>query len=89
MEIIPYIDDQPAGTPQRVDVLWLEDVVYVDNLPKAKLEKRVPEELGKLCREGITSALHYGYERSAQEIGDYDDESINDFDALDLQQSWK
>ena len=47
LESIPYIDGTPAGTPRPVDVLWLNDALYVSQLPKAKLARRVPEEIGK------------------------------------------
>lgn len=72
LQIIPYIDDKPAGTPRGADVLWLDDVLYVDNLPKAKLARRVPEEIGKLFgREDIKAALNYSFERDAQEVREY------------------
>lgn len=82
LEIIPYIDETPAGTARRVDVLWLDDVLYVDNLPKAKLARRVPEEIGKsFGREDINAALNYGFERDAEDVRDYLDENF----ALDAQ----
>src|SRR6185295_6877332 len=56
LEIIPYIDGTPAGTPRRADVLWLDRVIYVNELPKAKLAKRVPEEIAKAFGRGEIKA---------------------------------
>ena len=72
LEIIPYINGTPAGTPRQADVLWLDDALYVDQLPKAKLARRVPEEIGKAFdRPDIKAALDYSFERSAQDVRDY------------------
>ena len=77
LEIIPYIDGTPAGTPRKTDVLWLEDALYVDHLPKAKLARRVPEEIGKAFgRADIKAALDYSVERSAQDVRDYLEENF-------------
>ena len=77
LEIIPYIDGTPAGTPRQADVLWLEDALYVDHLPKAKLARRVPEEIGKAFgRADIKAALDYSFERSAQDVRDYLEENF-------------
>ncbi len=77
LEIIPYIDGTPAGTPRQADVLWLDDALYVDQLPKAKLARRVPEEIGKAFgRADIKAALDYSFERSAQDVQDYLEENF-------------
>ena len=78
LEITPYIDGTPAGTPRRPDVLWLDDALYVDHLPKAKLARRVPEEVAKAFgRVDIRAALDYSFERSAQDVRDYLEENFN------------
>ncbi|MCY4442680.1 MAG: ATPase [Deltaproteobacteria bacterium] len=72
LQIIPYIDGTPAGTPRQADVLWLDDTLYVDQLPKAKLARRVPEEIGRAFgRPDIKGALDYSFERSAQDVREY------------------
>ena len=77
LEIIPYIDGTPAGTPRQTDVLWLDDALYVDQLPKAKLARRVPEEIGKAFgRADIQAALDYSFERPAQDVRDYLEENF-------------
>lgn len=77
LEIIPYIDLTPAGTPRQTDVLWLDNALYVDSLPKAKLAKRVPEEIGKAFgRSDIKSALAYSFGRSSEEVREYLEENF-------------
>lgn len=77
LEVTPYIDGTPAGTPRQADVLWLDDALYVEQLPKAKLARRVPEEIGKAFgRPDIKAALDYSFERSAQEVRDYLEENF-------------
>lgn len=43
LEIVPYIDGTPAGTAKNVEVVWLKNVLYVKNLPNARLARLVPE----------------------------------------------
>jgi hypothetical protein len=77
LEIIPYIDGTPAGTPRRADVLWLDRGLYVNELPKAKLAKRVPEEIAKAFgRPEIKAALDYSFERSPDDVRAYLEENF-------------
>jgi len=77
LEIIPFIGGTPAGTPRQADVIWLAHALYVEHLPKAKLARRVPEEIGKaFARPDIKAALDYSFERSAKEIGEYLEENF-------------
>lgn len=72
IEIIPYIDGTPAGTPRAVDVLWIDDSLYVDRSPKARLAKRVPEEIDKsIERSDVKTALDYCFERSPEDVRAY------------------
>ena len=72
LEIIPYIDGTPAGTPRRADVLWLDRFLYVNELPKAKLAKRIPEEIARAFgRPEIKAALDYSFERSPDDVRAY------------------
>ncbi|MBI2524453.1 MAG: ATPase [Candidatus Rokubacteria bacterium] len=72
IEIIPYIDRTPAGTPRWADVLWLGQALYVDQLPRAKLARRVPEEIGKAFgRADIKAALDYSFERAREDVREY------------------
>jgi hypothetical protein len=77
LEIIPYIDGTPAGTPRRADVIWLGEMLYVDEISKAKLAKRVPEEIAKAFnRPDIKAALDYSFERSSGDVREYLEENF-------------
>jgi len=78
LEIIPYIDGTPAGMPRRVDVLWLGESLFVDHLPKAKLARRVPEEISKAFarQDNIKAALDYSFERSPEDVREYLEENF-------------
>jgi hypothetical protein len=72
LETIPYIEGIPAGTPRRVEVMWLDRVLYVDDLPNAKLARHVPDVLSKFFNnQDITAALSYCYGRSPQDVTEY------------------
>jgi hypothetical protein len=77
LEIIPYIGGTPAGTPRQADVVWLDHAVYVDRIPRARLARRVPEEIGKaFARSDIKAVLDYSFERSAEDIREYLEENF-------------
>lgn len=77
LQVVPYIDGTPAGTPRRADVLWIERKLYVEPLSKAKLAKRVPEEIGKVFgRSDIRDALSYGFDRSPEDVAAYVEENF-------------
>ncbi|MEY9625058.1 sacsin N-terminal ATP-binding-like domain-containing protein [Sinorhizobium fredii] len=77
VEVIPYIDGTPAGTPRQVDVIWLGRALCVEKLSKAKLARRVPEEIGKVfARSDIKAALDYSFERSAADVREYLEENF-------------
>ena len=77
LEIIPYIDGTPAGTPRQADLVWLDHALYVKLLPKAKLARRVPEEIGKaFARPDIKAALDYSFGRSAEDVREYLEENF-------------
>ncbi len=72
LDIIPYIGGIPAGTARQADVIWLGGKLYTEPLPKPKLARRVPEEIGKaFSRADIRAALHYSFERSVEDVRDY------------------
>lgn len=77
LEIVPYIDGTPAGTPLRAEVVWLNKMLYVDQLPKAKLARVVPDKLGKsFGRYDITAALNYCFGRVPADITEYIEENF-------------
>ncbi|UGX89829.1 ATP-binding protein (plasmid) [Bradyrhizobium barranii subsp. barranii] len=76
LEVIPYLDGVPAGTARLTDILWLDGKLFVSPLSKAKLAKRVPEEIGKSLSADIRAALAYAFERSPADIKDYLEENF-------------
>jgi hypothetical protein len=76
LEVIPYLNGVPAGTARFADILWLDRKLFVSPLSKAKLAKRVPEEIGKNLSPDIRAALAYSFERSAEEIREYLEENF-------------
>ncbi|MBB4095524.1 ATPase [Ochrobactrum pecoris] len=76
LEVIPYLDGVPAGTARLTDILWLDGKLFVSPLSKAKLAKRVPEEIGKSLSADIRAALAYAFERSPEDIRAYLEENF-------------
>jgi hypothetical protein len=76
LEVIPYLDGVPAGTARLTDILWLDRKLFVSPLSKAKLAKRVPEEIGRSLSADIRAALAYAFERSPEDIKDYLEENF-------------
>jgi len=76
LEVVPYLDGVPAGTARLTDILWLERKLFVSPLSKAKLAKRVPEEIGRSLSAEIRAALTYAFERSPEDIREYLEENF-------------
>jgi hypothetical protein len=77
LQVIPYLEGTPAGTPRQADILWSDQILYVAQLPKAKLAKRVPEEIGNAFeRDDIRAALNYSFERSPKDVREYLEENF-------------
>jgi len=77
LEVIPYLDGVPAGTARLTDILWHDGKLFVTPLSKAKLAKRVPEEIGKSLSSDIQAALAYAFERSPEDIQAYLEENFS------------
>ncbi|MGY3138426.1 hypothetical protein ACVWZM_009108 [Bradyrhizobium sp. USDA 4501] len=76
LEVVPYLDGVPAGTARLTDILWLDRKLFVSPLSKAKLAKRVPEEIGRSLSADIRAALSYAFERSPEDIKEYLEENF-------------
>ena len=76
LEVLPYLGGVPAGTARLADILWLDHKLFVSPLSKAKLAKRVPEEIGKSLNADIPAALAYAFERSPEDIKAYLEENF-------------
>lgn len=77
LEIIPYIDGTPAGTPRQVDALWHDNTLYVLNRPSARLARSIAQELGRFFRRTeIIDAIKMCFERSSEFITEYIEENF-------------
>lgn len=77
LETVPYIDGIPAGTPRRADVVWSDRVLYVAQLPKAKLARVVPDRLAKFFgQQDVAAALNYCFGRSTEDVTEYLEENF-------------
>jgi hypothetical protein len=86
IQVIPYIDGKPAGTPRTTDVAWMGTSLYVGPLTTARLARRVPEEVARAFdRSDIKAALDYSFERSGDEVRAYLEENFGLADATEEQ----
>ena len=79
LEIIPYIDGTPAGTPRRTDAVWLEDILFVEDRSTAKLAKPVAQEIGRgfSKRLDMIDAIKTCFERPTEFIIAYMEENFD------------
>jgi len=72
LEVIPFLEGTPAGTPRKASVAWVGTVLCVDRLTPARLAKAIPQELGRIFSQTeIRAALDYCVGRSASDIDAY------------------
>ena len=72
LEVTPYLDGKPAGTPRNAEVAWLDSSLCVNRLSAAKLAKAIPDELGKIFgHTEIKAALDFSVGRPAGDIHAY------------------
>lgn len=71
LEVVPYIDGIPAGTARLADILWLDCKLFTSPISKAKLAKRIPEEIGRSLGADLRAALAYSFERAPNDIRAY------------------
>ncbi len=77
LEIIPYIDGIPAGTPRRTEAFWLNKTLYVEDRPLAKLARAVAQELGRTFRKPeIGDAIKICYDRPMEFVAEYMEENF-------------
>jgi len=77
VEIVPYIDDIPVGTPRSIKALWQDDKLYVENRPLPQLFKQIARELAiPFGRLGITEAIKACFARSEGFVHEYMEENF-------------
>lgn len=77
LQTVPYIDSTPAGTPRRIDVLWKDSLLYVEDRSAAKMAKAVAQELGRVFnKQEIADAIKLCYDRSPEFVLEYLEENF-------------
>lgn len=72
LKSIPYIDGSPAGTTRKVDVVWKDDSLFVEDRDVARLFKAIAQELARpFDRADIAEAIKASIERSPEFIQEY------------------
>jgi hypothetical protein len=77
LETTPYIDGVPSGTPRRIDVLWKDMILYIENKSMAKMAIAIAQELGRhFGRTDITDAIKLCFERDPVFVTEYLEENF-------------
>lgn len=77
LQTVPYIDGIPSGTPRRIDVLWKDSLLYVEDRSTAKMAKAVAQELGRVFnKQEVADAIKLCYDRSPEFVLEYLEENF-------------
>lgn len=77
LETIAYIDGTPAGEPRKTEVVWIDDILYVEDKPMAKLARTIAQELGRpFNRPDIVDAIKMCMDRHPEFIRSYMEENF-------------
>lgn len=77
LEVVPYIDETPAGTERKIDVLWKGNMLYVDGQQVSKLFKPIAQEIARpFDRQDIADAIKACIERTADFVTEYLEENF-------------
>jgi hypothetical protein len=69
LKIIPYLNGNPAGLPEDENIAWIEDILYITEMPKPRLIRLIPETIaGVFDWPDLKVILAYSYERSQEDI---------------------
>ncbi len=72
LEVLPFLEGAQAGRSHETDVAWIANSLYVTQLPKAKLARRLPEAIGMVFgRDDLMAALSYCFDRTPAEVEAY------------------
>lgn len=78
LETIPYVGGTPAGTARRIEVLWKDYRLYVEDRSAPKMAKVVAAEIGRVfARPDMTDAVKLCYDRSPEFIAEYLEENFD------------
>jgi hypothetical protein len=71
LKVIPYLDGEPAGTPEERSVLWSETTLYATVRPMASLIPDIAGELNRVFRAPeLRDAINFCIDRNAQFVSD-------------------
>ena len=77
LELTPYLNGVPAGTPRSSEACWSNGVLYVQDRPMAKLAKTVARELGRTFgRSEIEEAIKFCFDRPTEFVTLYMEENF-------------
>jgi len=77
VQVIPYVDGIPAGTARGVDVLWKDEVLYLEPRSNAQLAKAVAQAVGRFfASQDVLDAVKLCYERSPAFVSEYLEENF-------------
>jgi len=66
LEMVPYIEGVPAGTPRQAEAAWIEQHLHVVRRPPARLARVVSSELDRAFRRtDIADVIKLCFERDA------------------------
>lgn len=77
LETVPYIGGVPAGAARRIDVLWMDTTLYVEDRSAAKMAKAVAQEIGRVFGKAeLIDAVKLCYDREQNFITEYLEENF-------------
>ena len=69
LKIIPYLNGNPAGLPEDENIAWIDDIIYLTEMPKPRLIHLIPETIaGVFDWQELKVILAYSFERSQEDI---------------------
>lgn len=72
LEVVPYIDGIPAGTPRRVEAAWIGTTLYVEGRALPRLAPSVAEELARpFDSSAVKDAIKFCYEHPEDYVSAY------------------
>jgi hypothetical protein len=78
LNVMPYLNGKPAGLPENESLAWVDNTLFITDIPKARLIRQIAETIGSIFDwPDLKVILAYGFERSEQDIRAYLSENFN------------
>jgi len=69
LDVIPYLNGKPAGLPEHENLAWVDNVIYITYIPKARLIRQISESLANIFDwDDLKMILAYAFERKEEDI---------------------